>query len=138
MVLQPLAWLGGVAALGCAGVLMGALVLFRVHQEPLEASLQPALVVVLMLVVVVARLREPRKEREMLNRFRRIVLPLVGIALPVVLAATIFLWVTTQQAPTWWIIALIVLAISLVRLWTVTRAQQGAQQEAQASHLPRS
>ena len=72
----------------------------------------------------------------MLNRIRRITLPLVGIALPVVLAVTIFFWVTTQKAPTGWIIALIVLAISLVRLWTLARAQKRAQQEAQASRQP--
>jgi ABC-type molybdate transport system permease subunit len=72
-----------------------------------------------------------------LNRIRRIALPLVGIALPVVLAITIFLWVTTQKAPTGWIIALIILVISLVRLFTVTRAQKRAQQNAQASQLPR-
>lgn len=73
----------------------------------------------------------------MLNRVRRIALPLVGIALPVVLAFTIYFWVTTQKATTGWIIALIILVISLARLWTVTRARKRAQQEVQASQQPR-
>lgn len=73
----------------------------------------------------------------MLNRIRRVSLPIVLLSIPVVFGIGVFRYVTTQTVPTILVIVLIVLVIVLSRLLLWARAQKQAQPETPSPQVQR-